>query len=46
MQVAQMGLLSQQKVDAFTKRAVKDKKSQQIIDAHNKATGATPVPTR
>ena len=43
MQVAQMGLLPQQKVDAFTKRAVKDKKFQAVIDAHNKATGATPA---
>lgn len=43
MQVAQMGLLPQQKVDAFTKLAPKNPKFQEIIDAHNKATGATPA---
>jgi len=43
MQVAQMGLLPQQKVDAFAKLAPKKPIFQQIIDAHNKATGATPA---
>ena len=43
MQVAQMGLLPQQKVDAFAKLAPKKAIFQQIIDAHNKATGATPA---
>jgi hypothetical protein len=43
MQVAQMGLLPQQKVDAFAKLAPKNPIFQQIIDAHNKATGATPA---
>ena len=43
MQVAQMGLLSYNKSRCVYKTCSKRSRFQQIIDAHNKATGATPA---